>query len=392
LGTEFPDCAPIRAKFVREDRVFVEPARLFFWGFSMLVARRDPPLHVDARDAASPGFSGYPAPKASRLARFATVMQVTGSLLAIPIGIASAYSFYRANFSPETTCQSLRGNIVAMLDRSVDAATRRMLVRRDVEEFEKTCGTVDPDATAAFKTLLAVEKTAAPAAAAPSAPKAQRNESATKEPVRKAEPRPQAEPRSQAPKQPTTAAAPPVTEPVRRDAAISDTQWLDAVRQALVTHKEEVNAPAAPSRLPDVAKPQSAAVPTARPASRDAVLVPPATAVAPSAPPAAVPAVTPAIAPVPAPVAAPSTTTPPAPIPTPAPGPTAAPALPPAIAVGPPPSAVQATENHPVPPESIPDSTPPANAAKPDEAGRSRIGKWISAIPLLGPAVDNARH
>jgi len=29
---------------------------------------------------------------------------------------------------------------------------------------------------------------------------------------------------------------------------------------------------------------------------------------------------------------------------------------------------------------------------KPDESGRSRIGKWISAIPLLGPVVDNARH
>jgi hypothetical protein len=66
--------------------------------------------------------------------------------------------------------------------------------------------------------------------------------------------------------------------------------------------------------------------------------------------------------------------------------------LPPAIAIAPPPVAVQATDNHPVPPESIPDSAPPANAAKPDEHGRSRIGKWISTIPLLGPAVDNARQ
>ena len=87
----------------------------------MLVARRDPPLHVDARDAVSPNFSAYPPPKASKLARFVTVIQMTGSLLAVPVGIASAYSFYRANFSPETTCQSLRGNIVALLDKSVDA-------------------------------------------------------------------------------------------------------------------------------------------------------------------------------------------------------------------------------------------------------------------------------
>src|SRR5215475_655969 len=151
----------------------------------MVVARRDPPLHVDARDAASPNFSAYPAPKASKLARFVTVIQMTGSLLAVPVGIASAYSFYRANFSPETTCQSLRSNIVAMLDKSVDAATRRVLVRRDVEAFEKTCGAVDPDATTAFKTLLAVEKTAASAAAAPGAPKVQRNETVAKESTRK---------------------------------------------------------------------------------------------------------------------------------------------------------------------------------------------------------------
>src|SRR5262249_13804938 len=138
-------------------------AKLFFWGFSMLVARRDPPLHVDARDAVSPNFQGYSTPKASKLARFVTVIQMTGSLLAVPVGIASAYSFYRANFSPEPTCQSLRNNIVGMLDKSVDAATRRVLVRRDVEAFEKTCGAVDPDAPAAFKKLLAVEKAAVPA-------------------------------------------------------------------------------------------------------------------------------------------------------------------------------------------------------------------------------------
>src|SRR5215831_2614339 len=137
----------------------------------MVVARRDPPLHVDARDAASPNFSAYPAPKASKLARFVTALQLTGSLLAVPVGIASAYSFYRANFSPETTCQGLRSGIVAMLDKSVDAATRRILVRRDVEAFEKTCATVDPEATAAFKSLLATEKTASVPAAAPVVPK-----------------------------------------------------------------------------------------------------------------------------------------------------------------------------------------------------------------------------
>lgn len=361
----------------------------------MLVARRDPPFDGDAQGAVPANLSAYPVRKASKLARFVTAIQMVGSLLAVPVGIASAYSFYRANFSPETTCQSLRSNIVAMLDRSVDAATRRVLVRRDVEAFEKTCGTVDPDATTAFKALLAVDKTAAPAAAAPSAPKAQRSETVTKEPVRKTEPRPQ----TPAAKQPVTAAAPVVAEPVRRDPAISDTQWLDAVREALVTHKDETRPPAAkPAPTPDASRLQSAPAQAARPVSRDTVLTPPAAiAVTPGTAPAAAPAPVPMAAPAEAPAMSPASpeaasSPPPVNVVAPAVGPSAAPALPPAIAIAPPPVAVQATDNHPVPPESIPDSAPPANVAKPDEHGRSRIGKWISTIPLLGPAVDNARQ
>lgn len=318
----------------------------------MLVARRDPPFHTDADNAAPVNSGAYPVVRASRLARIVTAIQMVGSLLAVPVGIASAYSFYRANFSPETTCQTLRSGIVALLDKSVDAATRRILVRRDVEEFEKTCGAVDPDATAAFKTLLAAEKTAAPAAA-PVAPKVQRTETAPKEPIRKAEPRPQAPA-----KQPAAAAAPVVAEPARPDAGVSDTQWLDAVRQALVTHKPEPP-PAAP------AKPQpSAAVPVVRPVPQDAALPAPASALAPA--PASV-----------APASVPS----------------AAPALPPAVTIAPPP-AQHVDVDHPVPPQSIPDSVPPASAdpGKSDEPGRSGFGKWISGIPLLGPAIDNARH
>src|SRR5690348_1575248 len=132
----------------------------------MLVARRDPPYHLDAHDDAPAYYGARPAVKAPRIVRFVTAIQMVGSLLAVPVGIASAYSFYRANFSPETTCQNLRSGIVAMLDKSVDTATRRILVRRDVEAFEKTCGSVDPEATAAFKTLLATDKAPAPVAAA----------------------------------------------------------------------------------------------------------------------------------------------------------------------------------------------------------------------------------
>jgi hypothetical protein len=309
----------------------------------MLVARRDPPFHTDADDVTPVNSGVSSAAKASGFTRFVTAIQMVGSLLAVPVGIASAYSFYRANFSPEITCQSLRSGIVAMLDKSVDAATRRILVRRDVEAFEKTCAAVDPDATAAFKALLAVEKTSAPVAALPVAPKLQHSETVSKEPMRKAEPR------QQAPvKQPVTAAAPVLVESTRRDPGISDVQWLDAVRQALATHKEEAPAP-------EGAKPQSAPVPAMRPASHDAVLSPPPAAVA----------STPAVAP----------------------------ALPPAIPIAPPPAA-QAHDDHPVPPESIPDAASPGSAdiARPEEHDRSRIGKWISAIPLLGPTVDNGRH
>jgi len=150
----------------------------------MLVARRDPPFHGDARDIASINIEANPGSKQPRVVRFVTVIQMIGSLLAVPVGIGSAYTFYRANFSPETTCQTLRSGIVAMLDKGVDASTRRILVRRDVETFEKTCAAVDPEATAAFKALLAAEKSP-PVAAAASAPKAQANDSAPKEVVTK---------------------------------------------------------------------------------------------------------------------------------------------------------------------------------------------------------------
>ena len=164
--------------------------------------------------------------------------------------------------------------------------------------------------------------------------------------MRKAEPRPQVPA-----KQPLTAAAPVVVESTRRDPGISDAQWLDAVRQALATHKEE-------TPTPDAAKPQSAPVSAMRPASHEAVLSPLAAT-------ASTPAVAPAVAP----------------------------ALPPAIPIASPPAA-RAHDDHPVPPESIPDAASPGSAdtARPEEHDRSRIGKWISTIPLLGPMVDNGRH
>ena len=298
--------------------------------------------HDDVRHGSGHGvLSGGGA---HRTAGFMTVLQVAGSLLAIPVGLASAYSIYRANFSVETTCQSLRANIVSMIDKSVDASTRHMLVRHDVEKFEQTCGAIDPDATAAFKTLLAADKPAVPVAA----PVVRHVEAAPKEPVHKAEPHPQAA--AKVPAAPPAAA----TTVARRDPAESDAQWLDAVRGALLTHHAErpaadgVKAPAA-----------HAVIPAQWPAQRDAALPAPAPAVAPAQ----------AIAPA-APVAAPMV----------------APALPPATAVAAPP-VPQADPDHPVPPAAIPNPDDVA-AAKPEQH-HSRIGRWIAKIPLMGNVIDN---
>jgi hypothetical protein len=168
----------------------------------MLVAKREPLSHSRAAEPQAPL-------RAYGVARFMTVLQLAGSLLAIPIGLASGYTIYRANFSPGATCQTLRSNILATLDRGVDAATRRMLVHRDVEAFERSCGAVDPEAVAAFKRLLVTDKTATVVAVTP------RPEARPKEAARKPEP------------QPVAAAV-----PERRDA--SDAAWVAAVRKALV--------------------------------------------------------------------------------------------------------------------------------------------------------------
>ena len=353
----------------------------------MLVATRDPMLQPGPHDHTRPphdhrhdrhGLHADPANAPPRTVRFASMLQIAGSLMAIPVGLASAYSIYKANFSPDTQCMTLRTNIIAMIDKKIDAPTRRMLVRRDVEAFEKSCGNFDPDAKAAFVTLLAAEPRTVPArAAAPvakvEAPKAEapkveavkaepakaepaktesvkveapRPEAPAKEAVRKVEPRPA----------PVKQAAAPVAAP---EPEASDARWLDAVRGALVNHSSSAEAPAA------VDTPVAARV--AAPEIRGSMK---------SSTPAPQPA---ALAPAPqAPVQD-----------------AAAPALPPATAIGaapaPPSPQVQAREadpDHPVPPGSIPDGAEPADrpAADAEHQGDSRFG-WVSKIPVLGQAL-----
>jgi hypothetical protein len=229
----------------------------------MLMARREPLLHARLHDTASyPGDTAHARGPIRGFTRFMTVMQLTGSLLGIPIGLASGYAIYRANFAADATCQTLRSNILATLDRSVDAATRRMLVHRDVAAFERSCGVSDPDAAAAFKKLLVADKTKVPMIAV--TPRADVN---PKDVTRKDAPR-------------SIAAA---VAPARHDA--SDAAWVAAVREALLTEGTK------PSAHPAAAKKPVAA--SARPMPLDirAASVAPATSA-----PTALTALAPAIA------------------------------------------------------------------------------------------------
>jgi hypothetical protein len=180
----------------------------------MLVASRNPPFNSVAHEVSH--ISGHHAAHAPHAARFMTALQMIGTVLAIPVGLASGYSIYHANFSPEARCQSLRANIISMLDKSADASTLRMLVRRDVAAFEGSCGAVDPDAVAAFRTLLAAGP--ARAAAAPA----------------QAAPLPAPQPKAAAAKPAPAKPAQTVAKPARREAAASDANWLAAVRRALI--------------------------------------------------------------------------------------------------------------------------------------------------------------
>jgi hypothetical protein len=322
----------------------------------MLVANREP-FHTGAHDA--PPSRGLVA----RFGRAMSAVQIIGTIMAIPVGIGSAVTMYRANFSSESTCQTLRSNIVAMLDKSVDATTRHMLVRRDVEAFESSCRTVDPDATAAFKALLAADKKAA--AATPATPVAsapvRRIETKPDVAVRRTDPLALPAPKETAAKEPVAKPSAAATEvaAVQRDA--SDVVWVDAVRHALGAGAPEL-APIAiketPVAPPPVVRETHPAVEVKTPAveARPQTIEPKAPAVALALPPADAQAM--------------------------------APPLPPAAPLSIVPQPL-AEDSHPVPPEAIPDTVAPVE--KVEVHGKSRLGAIVSHIPLVGWAFDKER-
>ncbi|MEJ2624355.1 MAG: hypothetical protein P8Z80_07410 [Pseudolabrys sp.] len=268
----------------------------------MLAARRDPVFDRDpalGNGSADPSLPTRPAagptPPAATPAftRFIAGVQILGTVLAIPLGLASGYSIYRSNFSPEAKCGSLRANIISMLDKNADATTLRLLVRRDVATFEHSCAAVDPDAVAAFKTLLAK-----PAAVA-SAPKGDKTVRAVKEAKAikpaKVDKKLEKKVEKRAEKKVAHAAT-----AVRVAHAKADADWLAAVRRALVEHgpvtravAAEAPAPVAPPMTQPMAKPMGAVLP-APAAAQAAPRLPPATAVA-NAPAPKSPTTTPAL-------------------------------------------------------------------------------------------------
>ena len=350
----------------------------------MLVATRDPMPSPGAHDdRPRPPHM----PMASRGTRFVAAMQIAGSVLAIPVGLASAYSVYRANFSVDTTCQTLRANIIAMIDKKLDATARRMLVRHDVETFERTCGGVDPDAEAAFKTLLAADRGEPVRVVAPVkhieppriVPKAAKAEPAHEEhklelraavpaePVHEAAHEPAKEHAREAVKELPKAATPDVAHapakdlskdakvepkdqakpavadiaPLEQHDPAADAQWVDAVRDALVAHEQAADAaPLAPAPVKAAAAAAPARGTPPRPLG-EMNAMPKAAAIAPDA----------------------------------------APALPPPTQVGDPDRTVatatpaanpEAKSDHPVPPGSIPDQDRPTPNG------------WLSKVPFVG--------
>ncbi len=239
----------------------------------MLSARRDPVLDHGTHDASSTPHAGpaggHAVLRATGFARFIAGVQILGTVLAIPVGLASGYSIYRANFSPEASCGTLRANIISMLDKNADASTLRLLVRRDVASFERSCGAVDPDAVAAFKTLLTQPAAVAVAKKTTTAK--------AKKPVAQAALAERAAPARAEPVKRVAAKTATESAPARRN---PDADWLAAVRRALVDHAPVTRAQAAEAPIsltPPAVRPMGAPLP-AQPQAAPAL--PPATAVA----------------------------------------------------------------------------------------------------------------
>ncbi len=95
----------------------------------------------------------FPAASATPMLpqRSVTMLQLLGAALGIPAAAAGCYSAYQTYFSTEAVCQRLRTAIVITMERKLASDAKKTLLRRDVAEFDKTCGDSDPDARTVFQ-------------------------------------------------------------------------------------------------------------------------------------------------------------------------------------------------------------------------------------------------
>jgi len=78
------------------------------------------------------------------------ISQIAAAALGFPAAAAATYSAYQTYFSAEVACHRLRTAIIVSLERNLRTETKRALLRKDVTDFNNTCGESDPDARAVF--------------------------------------------------------------------------------------------------------------------------------------------------------------------------------------------------------------------------------------------------
>jgi hypothetical protein len=86
--------------------------------------------------------------------RLVMVLQLLGAALGIPAAAAGCYSAYQTYFSTGAVCQRLRTVIVITMESKIPSDAKQALLRKNVAEFDKTCGDSDPDALTVFKAAL----------------------------------------------------------------------------------------------------------------------------------------------------------------------------------------------------------------------------------------------
>jgi hypothetical protein len=83
----------------------------------------------------------------------AMTIGLCGALVALPLGAAGLYTVHQGTLSAEASCRDLRASILSTLEKTIDPATKRALVHKDLTEFERSCALRDPQAQAVYAAL-----------------------------------------------------------------------------------------------------------------------------------------------------------------------------------------------------------------------------------------------